>query len=127
MEIQEMTNLAKIVQAIGRRRDVEYKIGEMDWAIYKYSNRRKLGMDIANGYVFRIKPEPRRIPLNQQDLIERELSGKAMRIKYGYGYSLITDFNEQNVYLSDDEFTYEQLSKLEWIDDTPCSKESECE
>jgi hypothetical protein len=71
---------------------------------------------------YRIKPE--RIPLNEQDLIERELSGKTTRIKYGYGYSLITDFNEQNVYLSDDEFTYEQLAKLEWIDGKPCSKEA---
>lgn len=78
-------------------------------------------------YHIRIKPETKQIPLTQQDLIDRIKEGKTMWVKHGYGYCAITDFNDTNAFISDDEFTYEQLSKLEWLDGTPCYKEVECE
>ena len=74
---------------------------------------------------YRIKPETKRVPLTQQDLIDRELSGKTMRVKHGIACMLIQDFNDELVFFSDDEFSYEQLTSLEWIDGTPCSKEVE--
>ena len=76
---------------------------------------------------YRIKPEPKRVALTMQDLIDRELSGKTMRVKHGIACMLIQDFNDEFVFFSDDEFSYEQLTSLEWIDGTPCYKEVECE
>ena len=76
---------------------------------------------------YRIKPEPKRVPLTMQDLIDRELIGKTMRVKHGIACMLIQDFNDELVFFSDDEFSYEQLTSLEWIDNTPCYKEVECE
>ena len=81
--------------------------------------------NFAAGFYFRIKPETKRVPLTMQDLIDRELSGKTMRVKHGIACMLIQDFNDELVFFSDDEFSYEQLTSLEWIDGTPCYKEVE--
>ena len=122
-EQQKAKELAELLTAFADGKQLQVKSGRV-W--YDYSLN---AMDIFiknfydTMYEFRIKPETKRIALNQQDLIDRELSGKTMRVKHGIACMLIQDFNDEFVFFSDDEFSYEQLTSLEWIDDTPCYKE----
>ena len=121
-EQQKAKELATLLTAFADGKQLEYQSQQFGWC-----------GTISLGYIadsvidnkrqIRIKPETKRIALNQQDLIDRELSGKTMRVKHGIACMLIQDFNDELVFFSDDEFSYEQLTNLEWIDNTPCYKE----
>ena len=84
-----------------------------------------------NGCNYRIKPEPKRVPLNQQDLIERIKGGKTMWVKYEQfdnKYWQITGFDSYSVYFAFDEIDYDLLKEFgTFIDGTPCSKEADHE
>ena len=119
-EQEKAKELAKLLTAFADGKTIQYEYKgkwhncqDNMWGIH----------DMSVKYNTRIKPETKRIALNKQDLIDRELSGKTMRVKHGIACMLIQDFNDELVFFSDDEFSYEQLTSLEWIDGTPCYKE----
>ena len=80
-------------------------------------------------YSLRIKPERKRIPLTQQDLIDRELSGKTVSLFYDDTVLHILKYNSQYVVLINGfNFDYEYLkNNYTFLDGTPCYKEVECE
>ena len=77
----------------------------------------------------RIKPETKRIALTQQDLIDRELSGKTMRVRKAdsdFDSVLITLISKIGIAVYDCQqiITYEELKEnFYWLDGTPCYKE----
>ena len=76
----------------------------------------------------RIKPETKRVALNQQDLIDRELSGKVISVIYNKMVSHILRYSESKIYFSDIEIRdYEYLMDFTFLDGTPCYKEVESE
>ena len=117
MEIQEMI---KVLQHAEKGGAVECTI--KDSACIGWYDSPKTVWNFSD-YNYRIKPE--RIPLNEQDLIERVNNNKPMCVKNGKAHRFIQDFNDETIFFSDDEFTYEQFASLEWYDGKPCSKESE--
>ena len=121
MKISEMIEVLQHAQKGGV---VEYVADSRGWTPVVKWDMRKFCMNIANGYHYRIKPESKRIPLNEQDLIER-IKYQPMCVKNGKAHRFIQDFNDETVFFSDDEFTYEQFASLEWYDGKPCSKASE--
>ena len=126
-EQEKAKELAKLLNAFSEVKQLECTLGGTNnWQLYD-GDVSTILVDMCSGWKFRIKPETKRIALTMQDLIDRELSGKTMRVKHGIACMLIQDFNDELVFFSDDEFSYEQLTSLEWIDGTPCYKEVECE
>ena len=83
---------------------------------------------IDNKRQIRIKPETKRIALNQQDLIDRELSGKTISVIYNKMVSHILRYSDSKIYFSEKEIRdYEYLTDFTFIDGTPCYKEVEDE
>ena len=125
-EQEKARELAELLTAFADGKQLEYQTENLEWfgttSLMYISD-----SVIDNKRQIRIKPETKRVPLTMQDLIDRELIGKTMRVKHGIACMLIQDFNDEFVFFSDDEFSYEQLTCLEWIDNTPCYKEVECE
>ncbi len=75
---------------------------------------------------YRIKPETKRVPLTMQDLIDRELSGKTMRLSNS---ELILSWHHNFLKTVDNAYSYSYLldNELTFLDGTPCYKEVECE
>ena len=79
-----------------------------------------------NACDYRIKPE--RVALNQQDLIERELSGKTMYVRQIRSdvNRQISTFDKYGITLNGAVLMYDAMvNNYEWLDGTPCSKECE--
>ena len=78
---------------------------------------------------YRIQPEPKRVPLNQQDLIERRKLGfEAMWVKstqnFDYEY-IIEQVRPDGCMVHGTVFAYEDLvNYFTFLDGTPCSKEA---
>lgn len=78
--------------------------------------------------IIRIKPETKRIALTQQDLIDRELSGKTMRMKIGNEIRLITKWDEHYLWIDGYKYYYDSIVMgYPFLDNSPCYKEVECE
>jgi hypothetical protein len=80
---------------------------------------------------YRIKPEPRRVPLTEQDLIERIEKNQTLWIRDGNPNNkfkdLILKFGVECVYTYSNRISYDILKeRFNWLDGKPCSKESEC-
>ena len=126
-EQQKAKELAELLNAFadGKPLQFAYKDG---WSEYRPCNLYRILTDFQSGdLVIRIKPETKRIALNQQDMIDRINSHKPMYVKHGKAHRAIQDFNDETIFFFDDEFTYEQFMGLVWYDGTPCSKEVDCE
>ena len=83
-----------------------------------------------NSTMYRIKPEPKRVQLTQQDLIERiKLGFEAMWIiENGNTYSLIEAISTDGIYRRYGFVQFKDLQRhYTFLDGTPCSKEVECE
>ena len=74
----------------------------------------------------RIKPEIKRIALTMQDLIDRELSGKTMRLSNG---DFIWSWDDKYIRIINAYIAYDYLleSNSTFLDGTPCYKEMESE
>ena len=74
----------------------------------------------------RIKPETKRIALTMQDMIDRELSGKTMRLNV---MELILAWNHNFVTTAGNTYGYNYLldNEFTFLDGTPCYKEVENE
>ena len=123
-EQKKAKELAKLLTAFADKKELLYKNSNDNWERF---NGKTVGDVCKLADRLRIKPETKRIALTHQDLIDRELSGKTMRVKYGTMRPIITNFKLSSLYLADEEFTYEELADFEWLDNSPCYKEVECE
>ncbi len=87
-----------------------------------------LNLLIDKNYLIRIKPERKIVNLTQQDLIDRELSGKTISVIYNKMVSHILRYSDSKIYFSEKEIRdYEYLTDFTFIDGTPCYKEVESE
>ena len=88
-----------------------------------------LNLLIDKNYLIRIKPETKRIALNQQDLIDRELSGKTISLLYTGTVLHISKYDEDYIFFAGGNcFSYEYIKNNHtFLDNSPCYKEVECE
>lgn len=134
-EQQKAKELAKLLTAFTDGKQLEYynDIDEV-WCRYNITCLCSFLDAFANNKrKYRIKPKTKREPLNQQDLIDRELSGKTMRVRKAdsdFDSVLITLISKIGIAVYDCQqiITYEELKEnFYWLDGTPCSKEVEDE
>ena len=125
-EQEKAKELAKLLTAFADGKTIQYEYKgkwhncqDNMWGIH----------DMSVKYNTRIKPETKRIALNQQDLIDRELSGKTMRVRKAdsdFDSVLITLISKIGIAVYDCQqiITYEELKEnFYWLDGTPCYKE----
>ncbi len=127
-EQQKAKELAKLLTAFADGKQLEYYFHpENEWGDIEDMESIILGINAC--YKIRIKPERKRIPLTQQDLIDRELSGKTVSLFYDDTVLHILKYNSQYVVLINGfNFDYEYLkNNYEFLDGTPCYKEVDCE
>ena len=80
-EQQKAKELAELLIAFADGKQFEYNFyPENEWR--KIEDVESIIIAIKAGYEIRIKPETKRIPLTQQDLIDRIKEGKTMWIKH---------------------------------------------
>ena len=80
---------------------------------------------------YRIKPEPKRVPLTKEDLIERIKNNQTIAIIHRnlddiYTWAYIAEGGIKYNGFSNI-INFSELMKETFADGTPCSKESECE
>ena len=122
--------LAELLNAFAEGKQLQFEIGGY-WKDCP-TNLDTLKLKIYRDELVRIKPETKRIPLTQQDLIDRIKEGKTMWIKHNITNHIenIIAFTPMFVSLHShiDSVEYPYLMELgTFIDDTPCYKEVECE
>ena len=134
-EQEKARELAKLLNAFADGKQLQYKIiiasdRGFDWRDFSGTYNQLLHK-IIDQIQFRIKPETRRIALNQQDLIDRVKENKTMWVKYEQfqcEYYLITSFSPLHVMFAGTEIDYDLLRVFgTFIDNSPCYKEVECE
>lgn len=136
-EQEKAKELAKLLNAFADGKRLQFLNDDGYWCNYAATIK-----DIAEeffdvtGLIIRIKPETKRVALTQQDLIDRELSGKSLRLVRGKdSYALIVDYSQHIVMIREfysdikveEEISYDRLMKYNWLDNSPCYKEVECE
>ena len=136
MEIQEMTNeqikakeLAELLNVFSEGKDVQYLNCDGMWITFPDTE--NIVTVFLNHGTIRIKPEPKRVPLDYNDM----LVGKCVIEKGRNTRRMIVSQANDSVLLSENvlgEGTewhyYDNLMKyFTFADGTPCSKESECE
>ena len=122
--------LAKLLTAFADGKQLQFLNDEGYWCDYQATLidivEEFLGLDNIQ---IRIKPETKRVPLTMQDLIDRELSGKTMRVRKAdsdFDSVLITLISKIGIAVYDCQqiITYEELKEnFYWLDGTPCYKE----
>ena len=123
-EQQKAKELAELLTAFADGKQLEYynDIDEV-WCSYNITFLYSFMDAFANNKrKYRIKPEPRRVPLTMQDLIDRELSGKTMRLSNG---DLILSWNDKQIKTLNHHTGYDYLlnHNRTFLDGTPCYKE----
>ena len=130
-EQEKAKELAKLLTAFADKQTLQFLNDEGYWCDYVATIK-----DIAEefltieGIQIRIKPETKRIALNQQDLIDRELSNQTMWIRLieGGTYQRIIAFGKEHLTVNGGTLYYGVLvDNYEFLDNTPCYKEVECE
>ena len=129
-EQQKAKQLAELLTAFADGKQLEYYFHpENEWRDIEDTESIILGINAC--YEIRIKPETKRIALNQQDLIDRVKENKTMWVKYEQfqcEYYLITSFSPLHVMFAGTEIDYDLLRVFgTFLDNTPCYKEVECE
>ena len=127
-EQQKAKELAELLNAFADGKQLQlYYPGESLWRDSNITLSVLL-FRFNEGVQIRIKPKTKRIALNQQDLIDRELSGKTISVIYNKMVSHILRYSDSKIYFSEKEIRdYEYLTDFTFIDDTPCYKEVEDE
>lgn len=129
-EQQKAKELAELLIAFSEGKQLEYNFyPENEWR--KIEDVESIIIAIKAGYEIRIKPETKREPLNQQDLIERRKLGfEAMWVKNSKGDEyFINGITDGGIHFGKAYLLYEELleSNLTFLDGTPCYKEVDCE
>ena len=123
--------LAELLNAFAEGKQLQIEVDGYKWKDY-FPNLDTLKVKIYNDEILRVKPETKRIPLTQQDLIDRIKEGKTMWIKHNITNHIenIIAFTPMFVSLHShiDSVEYPYLMELgTFLDGTPCYKEVECE
>ena len=123
-EQQKAKELAELLTAFADGKQLQYQMPIGYWV--DYTNDATTEMICTTKYPIRIKPETKRVALNQQDLIDRELSGKTMRLNV---MELILAWNHNFVTTAGNTYGYNYLldNEFTFLDGTPCYKEVEDE
>ena len=128
-EQQKAKELAELLTAFADGKQLEYQTENLEW-FGTTSLMYIADSVIDNKRQLRIKPETKRVSLTQQDLIERELSGKTMRVRKAdsdFDSVLITLISKIGIAVYDCQqiITYEELKEnFYWLDNSPCYKEA---
>ena len=119
-EQQKAKELAELLTAFADGKQLQFEIGGY-WKDCP-TNLDTLKLKIYRDELVRIKPETKRIPLTQHDLIDRELSGKTMRLSNG---DLILSWNDKQIKTLNHHTGYDYLlnHNRTFLDGTPCYKE----
>ena len=129
-EQQKAKELAELLNAFADGKQLEWD-SYAGFVNMKYDDLKQLTDIFNSGRPIRIKPEPKRVPLNQQDMIDRIKEGKTMWVKYeqfDIKYWQIAGFDLYSVFFAFDEIDYDLLSEFgTFLDDAPCYKEVEDE
>ena len=126
-EQQKAKELAELLTAFADGKQMEYQTENLEW-FGTTSLMYIADSVIDNKRQIRIKPERKIVNLTQQDLIDRELSGKTISVIYNKMVSHILRYSDSKIYFSEKEIRdYEYLTDFTFIDGTPCYKEVECE
>ena len=126
-EQQKAKELAELLTAFADGKQLEYQTENLEW-FGTTSLMYITDSVIDNRRQIRIKPKTKRIALNQQDLIDRELSGKTISVIYNKMVSHILRYSDSKIYFSEKEIRdYEYLTDFTFIDNSPCYKEVEDE
>ena len=132
-EQQKAKELAKLLTAFAEGKQLQFLNDEGYWCDYQATIK-----DIVEEFLtiediqIRIKPETKRVPLTQQDLIDRIKEGKTMWIKHNITNHIenIIAFTPMFVSLHSHIDSVEYLYLMElgtFLDGTPCYKEVEDE
>lgn len=125
-EQEKARELAKLLNAFADEKQLQYKNHNDCWKDWTMNITTQKICSTAERT--RIKPETKRIALNQQDLIDRELSGKTVSVVYNKMVSHILRYSESKIYFdSSNVEDYEYLMDFTFLDNSPCYKEVECE
>ena len=130
-EKEKAKELAKLLTAFSEAKQLECTLGGTNnWQLYD-GDVSTILVDMCSGWKFRIKPETKRVPLTQQDLIDRELNGKTISLLWsetGTVYHISKYDKYHIIYDSESLMTYETLKQeCTFLDNSPCYKEVECE
>ena len=130
-EQEKAKELAELLNAFAEGKQLEYYIEcESVWCDYSKPQLPWILDHIKMDGQIRIKPETKRIALNQQDLINRELSNQTMWIRLieGGTYQRIIAFGKEHLTVNGGTLYYGVLvDNYEFLDGTPCYKEVEDE
>ena len=124
-EQQKAKELAELLTAFANGKQLEAMNSLSEWGIFIPSTASSICLNFP--YV-RIKPERKRIPLTQKDLINRIKEGKTLWVQLDFRIALITDFHDDTngdnrVYFQCDQQSYSELMNHAFLDGTPCYKE----
>ena len=113
--------LAKLLNAFAEGKQLQIEVDGYKWKDY-FPNLDTLKVKIYNDEILRVKPETKRIALTMQDMIDRELSGKTMRLSNG---DLILSWNDKQIKTLNHHTGYDYLlnHNRTFLDGTPCYKE----
>ena len=127
-EQQKAKELAELLNAFADGKQLEYQTENLEW-FGTTSLMYVADSVIDNKRQIRIKPERKIVNLTQQDLVDRELSGKTVSLFYDDTVLHILKYNSQYVVLINGfNFDYEYLkNNYTFLDGTPCYKEVESE
>lgn len=118
-EQQKAKELAKLLIAFADGKQIEFRVKNKNyiWAVMENP------VWNFGECEYRVKPETKRIALTQQDLIDRELSGKTMRLSNG---DLILSWNDKQIKTLNHHTGYDYLlnHNRTFLDGTPCYKEA---
>ena len=126
-EQQKAKELAILLTAFAEGKQLQFLNDDGYWCDYQATIK-----DIVEEFLYldnvqiRIKPETKRIALTMQDMIDRELSGKTMRLNV---MELILAWNHNFVTTAGNTYGYNYLlaNEFTFLDGTPFYKEVECE
>ena len=122
-EQEKAKELAKLLTAFADRKQLEITTGDL----IEDMNPMTVQRIVRYADNIRIKPETKRIALNQQDLINRELSNQTMWIRLieGGTYQRIIAFGKEHLTVNGGTLYYGVLvDNYEFLDGTPCYKEA---
>ena len=123
-EQKKARELAELLNAFAEGKQLQFEIGGY-WKDCP-TNLDTLKLKIYRDELVRVKPETKRVSLTMQDMIDRELSGKTMRLNV---MELILAWNHNFVTTAGNTYGYNYLldNEFTFLDGTPCYKEVSCE
>ena len=124
-EQQKAKELAELLNAFADGKQLQWD-SYAGFVNMKYDDLKQLTDIFNSGRHIRIKPETKRVKLTMQDMIDRELSGKTMRLNV---MELILAWNHNFVTTAGNTYGYNYLldNEFTFLDGTPCYKEVSCE